>query len=77
MGDPTHNQKEPLARSLGRFFGHLAHGFTADVSGEKTQELSRTVEEEQRETPDGKSVTLRRTTIEEVEVREENNNGKS
>jgi len=47
MGDPTHNQKEPLARSLGRFFGHLAHGFTADVSGEKTQELSRTVEEEQ------------------------------
>ncbi len=69
MPDTPNNKKsEPLARSLGKFFGHLARGFTADVGGKKTQELSRTVEEERSETSDGKSLTLRRTTIEEIEV---------
>lgn len=70
MTKPEHNEKkEPLARSLGKFFGHLKRGFTEDVSASK-HEVSRTVEEEEREGPDGRRVTLRRTTIEEMEVRD-------
>ena len=70
MTKPEHNEKkEPLARSLGRFFGHLKRGFTEDVSASK-HEVSRKVEEEEREDPNGKRVTLRRTTIEEMEVRD-------
>jgi len=55
-------------RSLGEFFGHIARGVKADVKPAKPQEVRRTVEEETRDTPQGK-VTLRRTTIEEVEIR--------
>lgn len=65
---PNSEKKEPLARSLGKFFGHLKRGFTEDVS---RREVSRTVEHEDREGPDGTRVTLRRTTIEEMEVRDE------
>jgi Sec-independent protein translocase protein TatA len=75
MTKPDHNEKkEPLARSLGKFFGHLKRGFTEDVSASK-HEVSRKVEEEERESPDGKRVTLRRTTIEEMEVRDERSTG--
>ncbi len=60
--DPDH---KPLARSLGEFVGHIWRGVTGDVTRER-HEVSRTVEEEERETERGK-VTLRRTTIEEIE----------
>ena len=64
--------KEPLARSLGKFFGHLARGFTEDVEqGASKHEVSRTVEEEQTEDEQGRKVTMRRTTIEEIEVRDQ------
>ena len=57
-----------LMRSLGQFVGHIAKAVKTDVSaGSERREVSRTVEEEERETEGGK-VTLRRTVIEEIEV---------
>lgn len=56
--------KKSLMRSLGEFVGHIVHGIKSDPS---KREIRREVEEETRETPTGK-VTLRRTTIEELEV---------
>lgn len=50
-------------RNLGRFFGHIVAGAKSDPG---RQELKRTVEEEQVNTPTGQ-VTLRRTVIEEIE----------
>ena len=49
-------------RSLGEFFGHIARAIKSDPS---KNVVKKTVEEEQRD--DG--LVLRRTTIEEVEVR--------
>lgn len=54
-------------RSLGEFFGHIVRGVKTPVSGEERHEVRRDVQEETRETPQGK-VTLRRTTIEEVVI---------
>ena len=63
--DPTPQPPpKPLMRSLGLFVGHLFRAATADP---RRQVVSRTVEESNQETPQG-HVTLRRTTIEEVEV---------
>jgi len=56
-----------LMRSLGEFFGHIARGVKSEVKPATKQEVKRTVEEETRDTPQGK-VTLRRTTIEEIEM---------
>lgn len=50
-----------IMRSLGEFFGHIAHGVRSDPT---RKEVRRTVEEEER--PDG--IILRRTTIEEIEI---------
>jgi hypothetical protein len=60
-------------RSLGAFFGHIARGIRTDVTAKTdggantsdVREVRRTVEEE--ETAEG--VVLRRTIIEEVELR--------
>ncbi len=63
-----------LARSIGEFVGHIWRGVTADVSAETSnekRELKQTVEERQAQASDGRTVTLRRTTIDEVEVRED------
>lgn len=68
MPAPKRDDK-PLARSLGEFVGHIWRGVTGDVSRDK-REVKRTVEEEERETEHGK-VTLRRTTIEEIEFERE------
>ena len=57
-----------LMRSLGEFFGNIARGVTEPVGKAKPHEVKRTVEEETRQTPEGK-ITLRRTTIEEVEIK--------
>lgn len=58
-------------RSLGEFFGHVAKGVRTDpaaaAQGPARQVVRQSVEEEQRDTPQGK-VTIRRTTIEEIEV---------
>lgn len=75
--------RKSIMRSLGEFFGHIAHAVRTDPSTPADraggappdspgapadrQVLRRTVEEEERETPRGK-VTLRRTIIEEVDV---------
>lgn len=57
-------------RSLGEFFGHIAKGIATDPSkpAPPRQTVRQSVEEETREMPQGKMI-LRRTTIEEIEVR--------
>lgn len=58
--------KKSIMRSLGEFFGHIAQGVRTDV--EKDRRVTRReVQEERRDTPSGR-VTIRRTTIEEVEI---------
>jgi len=56
-----------LARSLGEFFGHIWKGVKSDPGPQRTV-VRHDVEEERNTTPEGQ-VTLRRTTIEEVEIR--------
>lgn len=63
--------KVGLARSVGRFWGHLVGGVRADVRKTTTQVRRETEVREGVETPLGKA-TLRRTVIEEVEI---NRNG--
>ena len=59
-------QKKPLMRCLGEFFGNIAEGIRTNPDADvERKEVNRTVE--QRTTEDG--VILRRTTIDEVEVR--------
>lgn len=57
-------QKKPLMRCVGEFFGHMWKGATSDVSKPKHVVKH---EEHTEQSPDGK-VTLRRTTIEEIEI---------
>lgn len=61
------SNKESLPRSLGKFTGEIWRALTAPASGKQTHEVKRTIETEERDTPSGK-VTLRRTTIEEIEI---------
>jgi len=59
-------QKKPLMRCLGEFFGNIAQGIRTNPEIDvQRKEVNRTVE--QRTTDEG--VILRRTTIDEVEVR--------
>ena len=59
-------QKKPLMRCLGEFFGNIAQGIRTNPEADvERKEVNRTVE--QRTTDEG--VILRRTTIDEVEVR--------
>lgn len=57
----------PLTRAVGRFFGHLWGAVKSDPAKDRT-ELKREVEEQPATGPNGERVTLRRTTIEEIEV---------
>jgi hypothetical protein len=66
MTAPSH---KPLMRSLGEFFGHIVKAVRADP-GRKV--VRHEVEEEQRG-----DLTLRRTTIEEVEVRKVGRNAET
>jgi hypothetical protein len=68
MSAPKRDDKS-ISRSLGEFVGHIWRGVTGDVAPDK-REVKRTVEEEERETDQGK-VTLRRTTIEEIEFKKD------
>ncbi|MBX3354951.1 MAG: hypothetical protein KF724_04555 [Phycisphaeraceae bacterium] len=54
-----------LMRNLGRFVGHIAAGLRASPGATERHEVRRTIEESTRD--DG--VILRRTVIEEIEVR--------
>ncbi|MGI9015150.1 MAG: hypothetical protein ACR2GY_13015 [Phycisphaerales bacterium] len=60
-------RKKSIARSLGEFVGHIARGVKTrvDERGDAVvrEEVKRTVEE----TTDERGVTLRRTTIDEIE----------
>ena len=55
-------KKKPLMRSLGEFFGHIVKAVKTDPSKKQTV-ISKSVEEE-----DHGNITLRRTTIDEIEV---------
>lgn len=60
---------QSLARALGEFVGHIRAGIASkpEPSARTTREVSRTVDEEVRDTPRG-AVTLRRTVIEEIDL---------
>ncbi len=57
----------PVSRAVGRFFGHLWGAIKSDP-GKDRAELKREVEEQPAVGPAGERVTLRRTTIEEIEI---------
>ena len=60
---PVPNKKnKSLMRYLGEFVGHIVRGVKSDPS-KRTQVVRKEIEEEQRG-----NMTLRRTTIEEIEV---------
>jgi hypothetical protein len=61
---PT-SSKKPLMRSLGEFVGHIVRGLRTDPATPPKKVVRTSVEQQQRE--DG--VILRRTTIDEVEIR--------
>lgn len=63
MADST---KKPLMRSLGEFVGHIVKGIKSDAGTSRT-EVRRKVEEEDRG-----DMVLRRTTIEEIEIKNRN-----
>ena len=60
-------KKPTIMHSLGAFFGHVWKGVKTDPA-QKPVATRTKVEEEVRDTPAGR-VVLRRTTIEEVELR--------
>ena len=61
----TPEPRKPLMRCLGEFFGNIAKGVRAKPGEDSERvEVNRTVEE----TTNEQGVTLRRTTIDEVEV---------
>lgn len=64
MADPP--KRRSLMHNLGAFFGHIIKGAKTDPAGNR-RVVRHDVEEETRDTPEGK-MTLRRTTIEEVEL---------
>ena len=55
---------KPLMRSLGEFFGHIIRGVKTDPSEPKRTVVRKQVEEE-----DQGDIVLRRTTIEEIEIK--------
>jgi hypothetical protein len=67
----SQREHKPLLRSLGEFWGHVWTGATRKVDGARRVEVRREVEEARGATDvlPGAEVTLRRTTIEEIEVR--------
>lgn len=61
----TDSANKPLMRSLGEFVGHIVKGIRSDPKRNRT-EVRREIEQEDRG-----DVVLRRTTIEEIEIRPE------
>lgn len=62
-------KRKTLMRSFGEFFGHIAKGFTAPVKPAQSESkvVRQEVQERSIDTPEG-PITLRRTTIDEVEI---------
>ena len=62
-------QRKTLMRSFGEFFGHIAKGFTSPVKPARSESkvVRQEVQEHNVDTPQG-PITLRRTTIDEVEL---------
>ncbi|MCA9277899.1 MAG: hypothetical protein H6815_03835 [Phycisphaeraceae bacterium] len=62
---------KPLMRNLGEFFGHIIHGIRTPAKPKsQTHEVRRDTEETTRH-ENGQKITVRRTTIEEIEVSDE------
>lgn len=61
--------KIPLTRSLGRFVGHIWHAAKTPAPEREREEVARRSDERTGEI-DGKSVVLRRTTVDEVEYKQ-------
>ncbi len=61
------SKNKPLMRSLGEFFGHLYKAVRSDP-GTRRLVLNRTSRQERRGT-----ITLRRTTTDEIEIRDTKN----
>jgi hypothetical protein len=59
----TGDEKKPLMRCLGEFFGNIAKGVKSRPGEGERREVARHVEE----TTEG-DMTLRRTTIDEIEI---------
>ncbi len=55
--------KKPFMRCLGEFVGHILHAVKSDAT---KREVNRTIEEQKEA-----NMTLRRTTIDEIEIRQE------
>ena len=60
----TGSEEKSIMRSLGEFVGHVVKGIKTDPTAPEVKEVSRSVE-----TEDRGDVVLRRTTIDEVELR--------
>lgn len=68
MKDP---ENIPITRAIGQFFGHLWHSTTKPVETDShTETISKTTQEADAEI-NGSKVILRKTTIEEVEFRDD------
>jgi hypothetical protein len=61
------DNKKPLMRCFGEFVGHIVHAMKTNSS---KREVNRSVEEKK----EG-NVTLRRTTIDEIEINQEDKSG--
>lgn len=61
-----------ISRSVGQFFGHLWGATTKPVDSEKSQSQVVNQSHESAEGElEGKKIVLRRTTIDEIEIKEE------
>ncbi len=64
----TTKKNKSLMRNIGSFFGHIAKAVRTNPANEK-KVLSKKVEEQKQG-----DITLRRTTIEEIEINSDSNN---
>lgn len=62
-----HDKEIPITRAVGRFFGHLWNATTKPVEPDSESTIVSQQTEESDAEINGKQVTLRRTTIEEIE----------
>ena len=60
----TNSENKPLMRSLGEFVGHIVRAVKREPGGKRVV-LNKTTQQEHRG-----NITLRRTTVEEIELRD-------
>ncbi|MEM9560781.1 MAG: hypothetical protein AAF995_10775 [Planctomycetota bacterium] len=65
---PKQPSQAGLMRSIGRFFGHIGHAVKAPAPSTEREEVSRETSETHSTDAQGRRVTLRRTTIDEIEI---------